>query len=325
MQFSFTEDQRLFADTVSDLLADQCPPTRVRAAWEGTTDRSLWSQLGEMGVLALMAPEAAGGMGMSELDLVLLLVETGRCAMPEPVVDTAAVAVPMLAAVEHPALASVAGGEVAVAVGFADDPLVRVDAEQLLLQRGDAWHMVPVDDVSATPEQSVDGARRLATIQWEPGPDTLVTDSPAASGAAFDRAVLGISAQLLGLADHLLAVTVEYVQEREQFGRPIGSYQALKHKLTDVLMALDFARPMVARAAYSLANGDPSASTHVSMAKAYAAQAGLTAASHALQCHGAIAYTVEYDLHMWMKRVWALAAQWGNTAWHRRRVGAAIL
>jgi hypothetical protein len=325
VQFSFTEDQRLFADTVRDLLTDQCPPSRVRAAWDGATDRALWSQLGEMGVLALMAPESAGGMGMSELDLVLLLVETGRCAMPDPVVDTAAVAVPMLAAAEHPALGPVAGGEVAVSVGFADDPLVRVDADQLLLQRDDAWHLVPLDAVSASPEQSVDGARRLATIEWDPTPDTLVTDDPAATALAFDRAVLGISAQLLGLADHLLAVTVEYVQEREQFGRPIGSYQALKHKLADVLMALDFARPMVARAAYSLATDDPSARVHVSMAKAYASQAGLTAASHALQCHGAIAYTVEYDLHMWMKRVWALAAQWGDAAWHRRRVGEAIL
>ncbi len=325
MQFSFTEDQRLFADTVRDLLTDQCPPTRVRAAWEGTTDRALWSQLGEMGVLALMAPESAGGMGMSELDLVLLLVETGRCAMPDPVVDTAAVAVPLLAEAEHPALASVARGEIAVSVGFENDPIVRIDADRLLLQRDGAWHLVPVDAVNATPETSVDGARRMATIEWSPGPDSLITDDAAAGDRAFDRAVLGTSAQLVGLADHLLAVTVEYVQEREQFGRPIGSYQALKHKLADVLLALDFARPMVARAAYSLAHGDPSAGVHVSMAKAYASQAGLTAATHALQCHGAIAYTVEYDLHMWMKRVWALSAQWGDAAWHRRRVGAAIL
>ena len=325
MQFSFTEDQRLFADTVRDLLADQCPPTRVRAAWAGTTDRTLWSQLGEMGVLALMAPESAGGMGMSELDLVLLLVETGRCAMPDPVVDTAAVAVPLLAAAGHPDLAAVAGGELAVAVGFQDDPIVRIDADRLLLQRGDAWQLVPVDAVATTPEQSVDGARRMATIAWDPTPDTLVTDDAVAGERAFDRAVLGVSAQLVGLADHLLAVTVEYVQEREQFGRPIGSYQALKHKLADVLMAIDFARPMVARAAYSLAHDDPEVGVHVSMAKVYSSQAGLTAAAHALQCHGAIAYTVEYDLHMWMKRVWALAAQWGDAAWHRRRVGAVIL
>ncbi len=198
MQFSFTEDQRLFADTVRDLLADQCPPSRVRAAWEGTTDRALWSQLGEMGVLALMAPESAGGMGMSELDLVLLLVETGRCAMPDPVVDTAAVAVPMLAEAEHAALASVAGGELAVAVGFEDDPIVRIDADRLLLQRDGAWHLVPVDAVAATPETSVDGARRMATIQWSPGPDTLITDDPAAGERAFERAILGSSAAARG-------------------------------------------------------------------------------------------------------------------------------
>ncbi len=200
-----------------------------------------------------------------------------------------------------------------------------MDADRLLLQRGVEWHLLAVDEVEATEQRSVDRSRRLATIVWEPSATSLVTDDPAAGGRAFDRAVLGVSAQLIGLADHMLTETVAYVQEREQFGRPIGSYQALKHKLADVLLATDFARPMVARAGYSLAHGDPASGVHVSMAKAYASEAGRLAAGHALQCHGAIAYTVEYDLHMWMKRAWALAAQWGDAGWHRSRVGAAIL
>ena len=168
-----------------------------------------------------------------------------------------------------------------MAVGFEDDPIVRVDADRLLLQRGDALASGRRSTtVSATPEQSVDGARRLATIEWDPARTRLVTDDPAATDVAFDRAVARVSAPSCWVwPTTCLAVTVDYVQEREQFGRPIGSYQALKHKLADVLMALDFARPMVARAAYSLAHDDPSASVHVSMAKAYASQAGLTAAS----------------------------------------------
>jgi alkylation response protein AidB-like acyl-CoA dehydrogenase len=142
---------------------------------------------------------------------------------------------------------------------------------------------------------------------------------------AFDRGALGTAAQLLGLGRHLLDVTVEYARHRQQFGAPIGSFQAVKHKLADVRLALEFARPVVYRAAYSVAGGDEARPTHVSMAKAYASDATLLAARHALQVHGAIGYSYEHDLHLWLKRAWALAAAWGDAAWHRARVGRAIL
>ena len=113
--------------------------------------------------------------------------------------------------------------------------------------------------------------------------------------------------------------------ERRQFGVPIGSFQAVKPHLADARIALEFAQPLVARAAYSLSTADPDASEHVSMAKAQAGDAAELAARAALQCHGAIGYSSEYDLHLWMKRVWALAASWGDARWHRARVAAAIL
>jgi alkylation response protein AidB-like acyl-CoA dehydrogenase len=123
----------------------------------------------------------------------------------------------------------------------------------------------------------------------------------------------------------MLDLTVAYVTERRQFGAPIGSFQAIKHHLADVRIAIEFASPLVYRAAYSLATGDPDAMLHGSMAKAQSADAAELAARMALQCHGAIGYSYEYDLHLWMKRAWALARTWGDASWHRDRVARAIL
>ena len=117
----------------------------------------------------------------------------------------------------------------------------------------------------------------------------------------------------------MLDMTVEYAKERRQFGVPIGSFQAVKHHSADVALALEFARPLVYRAAWSIAHGDP---TPVGARRRWPRRTRprppLLAARHALQVHGAIGYTSEYDLHLWMKRAWALAASWGDAAWHRR-------
>jgi alkylation response protein AidB-like acyl-CoA dehydrogenase len=127
----------------------------------------------------------------------------------------------------------------------------------------------------------------------------------------------------------MLDMTVDYVKQREQFGVPIGTFQAIKHQLADAALALEFARPPVYAAAYALAHRDGDTDDHVSrdvsMAKCLASTAALDVARVALQCHGAIGYTVEYDLHLWMKRAWALASAWGDAAWHRNRVGLAVL
>jgi alkylation response protein AidB-like acyl-CoA dehydrogenase len=143
-------------------------------------------------------------------------------------------------------------------------------------------------------------------------------DGPAL-GAAFDRGVVGTAAQQCGLAQRMLDMTAEYAKERKQFGVPIGSFQAVKHHLADARVALEFARPLVYRAAATL---DP---VHASMAKAKADDAALLTARAALQCHGAIGYTTEYDLHLYMKRAWVLARAMGDGRLHRNRVATAIL
>jgi alkylation response protein AidB-like acyl-CoA dehydrogenase len=123
----------------------------------------------------------------------------------------------------------------------------------------------------------------------------------------------------------MLAMTVEYVTARKQFGAPIGSFQAVKHHLADVRIAIEFAAPLTYRAAYSLATADPDAMLYCSMAKARSADAAELAARASLQCHGAMGYSYEYDLHLWIKRAWALSRTWGDAAWHRDRVARAIL
>jgi alkylation response protein AidB-like acyl-CoA dehydrogenase len=338
VRFAFTEDQKLFRDALRALLEKECTADVVRRAWDAETNGrspSLWGKMAELGVTGLAVPEAHGGLGLSDIDFVLLLEESGRAALPEPLVETSAVGVPLLvetASAEQCAtwLPRVAIGQARLALGLESAAFVADAhvADLLLLQRGDELYAVPRDGVTLTPEHSVDGARRLFRVTWSPSPATRVASGPAARRAlarAFDRGALGVSAMLLGLARHLIDVTVEYVKVRKQFGSAIGSFQAVKHHLADALVKLEFARPVVYRAAYSMSRAPDSGSLHVSMAKAYASDAALLAARAALQCHGAIGYSYEHDLHLWMKRAWALAAAWGDASWHRARAGTLVL
>jgi len=321
MRFAFTDDQLAFRDAVRDLLANECPPAVVRAAWDNADGRSgaVWGALAEMGVLGAGAPEDQGGLGFTLLDLVLITEETGYAALPEPFVEHAVVAVPAL-----PDASAAAAGQQLLTAALGGAPFVPyvASADLLLTEEDDVLVVVSRVGLQIEPESSVDGSRRLGWVEWdaaEPVGDAV------ALAAAFDRGALGTAAQLIGLSRRMLDLTVDYVKEREQFGVPIGSFQAVKHHLADARIALEFARPLVYRAAWSSAAGDPEASVHVSMAKALASDAATLAAQKALQCHGAMGYSFEYDLHLYMKRAWALAASWGDAAWHRARVGRAIL
>ena len=256
-----------------------------------------------------------------------------------------------------PLLARIAAGEVAVGVAFvsadvdevvdtgagavavvgapavdavATSPFV-ASAESLdvfLLFADGQIHLVDRAAVQLEPVESVDGARHLAAVSWDAADATVLLDGSAgvdATGRAFDRAALGAAALLVGLSRTMTEMTVLYATERQQFGVPIGSFQAVKHHLADATLPVEFAEPLVLRAANSLALGDPDASVHVSMAKAKASDAAKAAGAASLQVHGAIGYTVECDLHLYLKRAWALAAEHGDAEFHRRRVRAGVV
>lgn len=337
MRFAFTDDQLLFRDTVRDLLAKECQPEQVRYAWVNDTGRlpDVWTALADMGVIGMTVPTEHGGLGLGALDLVLLLTETGRVALPEPIVETTAVAVPLLVEVASAELQAqwlprVAAGDAVIAMGAVGTPFVldAGSADLIVLDRGDRLFALPAERVALTPQPSVDGSRRLYSVDWQSTDEIVLAEGAEgwhAVNAAFDRGALGTAAQLVGLADRMLEMTVEYVRQRYQFGVPIGSFQAIKHHLADALLRLEFAKPAVHHAAWSIDQRLETRSRDVSVAKCLASQAAHQVARTALQCHGAIGYTVEYDLHLWMKRVWALSASWGDAAYHRNRVGVAVL
>ena len=334
MRFAFTDDQLLFRDAVREFLTKECPPETVRAAWDTGVAHSdeLWQGLADLGVVGLTAPERLGGLGLGELDLVLLLEEAGRAALPEPLLETTAVAVPLLAESGSdeagPWVQRLASGDALVAVAVDDGLVLDADVATAVVHlTPDRVALYPIDEVELDRQPSVDGARHLSRMR--PTGEGLTIAAARNAGRlrahAVDRGALGAAAELVGLADRMLTMTTEYVQQREQFGVPIGSFQAIKHHLADALLAVEFAKPVVYNAAYSMTHDLDTASRDVSMAKAAASDAAALVVRHALQCHGAIAYTVEYDLHMWMKRAWALASAWGDARFHRARVAERVL
>lgn len=341
MQFEFTEDQRLLQQTVRDFLAGECPVAFVRGQWETPTGRSpeFWRKLAEIGVPGLLVPEEQGGLGMNEIDFVLVLVEVGRAALAEPVVPTAVVGVPLLreaaalgaetAKLADEWLPKIAAGEALLAVAQPSSPLVPEAhvADLLILRHGDALYAVPRGRATLVEQKSNDPSQKLFTVSFEPAHGTKLAagaDADRLEAAALDRGALACAAQQLGACEQLIQMSVDYTSQRKQFGVPIGSFQAVKHHLATVKVALEYARSHVERAAHSVAHGVPTRSTDVSMAKIAAGQAALDAAKISLQVHGALGYTWEQDLHVWMRRAWTLDLAWGETAWHRKRLADAL-
>ena len=288
MRFELTGEQRDFASALDSLLTASDTAAVARAWAEADTGPGLklWQRLAEQG-LAMLATEA------TLVEVVVAFEALGRSAVPGPWVESAAY-LPVLLGRELDGIGTV-GTPLALDADLADE---------VYLLDGDSVRAAAVDAPSARP--SVDPSRRLFT---------LTAGDPVASeraGAAWETAVLATSAQLLGLGEHLLDESVAYVKQRRQFGREIGSYQAIKHALADVRIALDFARPMV----HGAALGEVPASA----AKVMAGDAAYLASRVALQVHGAIGYTREYDLSLWLLKTRALVGAWGTPAAHRARV-----
>ncbi len=332
MDFRFDEDQELLQSTVRDFLEGEVTPEAVRALWDTDTARSpeLWKSLAEIGLPGLLVPEAQGGMGMSEEEMVLLVEEAGRAALPEPVIGTAAVAVPLLhdlgGSLADTWLPKIATGEAVVAVGHPVSPFVEDAhvADLILLAAGDgSLHAVPAADAKVTAQPSNDPSRRIATVEFAASAATQVAsgaDAATLLDATLDRGALACAAGLLGVCDRTITLAAEYTSERKQFGKPIGSFQAVKHMLANIKVKLEYARPVVQRAAHSVANASPGRAVHVSMAKLTAGDAASFGAKTALQAHGAIGYTWEQDLHLWMRRAWSLENAWGRSSFHLGRI-----
>lgn len=342
MDFTFTEDQLLFQEEIKKFLINEVTPESIRARWESESGRSdaVWAQLAELGLTGITVPEEHGGLGMNEVDFVLLAQECGFVALPEPLVETVLVAVPLINAlpddaVKYAWLPRIASGEAKVAVGLSQNLLVADAhiADLLLLQSvdnkgGDEIHAVMKKNVTLTLNPSVDPSRKLYSVQWQPSPASCVARGAQAQkliAQAFNRGALGAAAQALGLAKRMIDISVKYTSDRQQFGKPIGSFQAVKHRLSNVAVPLEYSKAVVARAACSLASNHPDAAAHVSHAKLVACEAAVAAAKNSIQVHGAMGYTWEVDLHIFMKKAWAMNNTWGDVAFHKQRVADFVL
>ncbi|MCH9667838.1 MAG: acyl-CoA/acyl-ACP dehydrogenase [Actinomycetia bacterium] len=313
MNFELDDQQRDFAASIDAALGSADVPSCVRAWSDGDTKlgRKIWSQLTDLDVTALMVPESYDGIDAHPVDLVVAMERIGRWCIPGPVAESIAVAPILLATDERSA--DLASGELIATVAM--PPLVPRAADAhaagliLVAESGQVR-----DATLGHPLDSIDPSRKL--FDFKASGDARGAETMR----AFEFGALATAAQLVGAGQALLDAAVAYAKARSQFGSVIGSYQAIKHKLADVLIAVELARPLVYGAALALADDSPETARDVSAAKVAAADAALLAARSALQTHGAIGFTQEHDLSLQLVRVQALRPAWGNPAWHRRRV-----
>jgi len=303
MRFALDDEAAALRDAAREVLAAE-------------QDRdAAWNKLVAVGAVGTLVPEDRGGLGLDENALVPLLEEIGYRGLAVPAVETIAVAAPLLDSVPDSMIAA-----------LLDDgnllPFGQI-APLALLRRGPALRLYAQEELNLEPCVTVDDGRAMSRVLGAGGVagvgnyGTELTRDPAVIEGAWQRGVLGTAAVLTGLTRRMLDMTVAYVRGREQFGVPVGSFQAIKHALADALVAIEFARPLVLAAGWAQASGAADANVLTSAAKARASDVARRVARTAIQCHGAMGYTTEYELHVFVKRAWALAPAWGDAAGHR--------
>jgi len=328
VDFNFSQDELDLRDGAREYLRGRCTPEVLRGLVEnGSASLDSWSELVEMGLVGFLIPEPAGGLGMSDTGFVLLAEEAGYVAMPEPLIDVAGVAAPLLAGLDADLAAQVAGGEARVVTAHPLNPYVNQlkPSDRILLFADNAAGLVDAADAGAEDVAGIDPLRRLSKVCVSDA-TTLATGAEVgvlAKRAAL-RGALFTAAELLGLTAAMIDMSKNYAVERKQFGVAIGTFQAVKHHLSTAFTKLEFARPAVYRAAATLKGADERSALHVAHAKIAAVDAAINAAETAIQVHGGIGYTFEADLHLFMKRVWALAGLWGDRNYHMNEVDRAV-
>jgi alkylation response protein AidB-like acyl-CoA dehydrogenase len=333
-----------FAASLHDMLSAADVPATARrwAAGDRAPGLALWRRLASLGVTGLAVPRKQGGLEASPADLVAACAELGHHAVPGPVAESVAAVPPLLGALSEvsspPAgprvpghwLAALAAGDLIATLAMPPWLPFAADAEAaglVLLAEGGVVRVAG----AGQRHRSVDAARSLSAVT---GGEVIARDAGTPVADAFELGTLACAAQLLGAGRALLAASVRHAGTRVQFGRPVGTFQAVKHLLADVAIALEFAGPLLDAAAVAagrravttapVTTGLGSTARDVSAAKVACSEAAARAARAALQVHGAIGYTAEHDLSLWLTKVRALAGAWGSAAWHRERVMAEL-
>ncbi len=343
MNFGLTEDQETIKRTARELLAARYPLAEVRRLAleepQGFTGEQ-WEEIAGLGW-----PELGGEEGLGCVELAVVAEELGYALAPVPLQSTWAALLLLTAAGEGERLAG--GRRGAVALWGEDGTYAPADlevagdgrrltgtriavadaaaADVLVVLTRDGRHAVveaEADGLAIEPAESLDPTRRLATVRFA---DTPAEPLEGDFEPAWQALTVAMAAESVGVAERALELSVAYAKEREQFGRPIGTYQAVSHRCAQMLLEVEGARSVVYWAAWARDQEPETAPLAVSTAKAYASDCGTRVTQSALQVHGGIGFTWEHDLHFFLKRARANASAYGDARWHRDRVAALVL
>jgi len=319
MNFDFTDDQQAIKSTAHEFLASRFKPEKVRELAESSEyDDSLWKEMADLGWPGIFIAEEHGGQGLGVLELVILTEELGYVCAPSPFLSNAAAGL----LIQHAGsdeqkerwLPGIASGDTRGTVGVVTNgsaPLVP-DADLasvIVLVDCDTATIVEPAGAQVDRVDTIDDTRPYSRVTASGG-DSLPGD---VQGAA-DRMAIALAGELVGIGQRTLDMAVEYAKDRQQFGRPIGAYQAVSHNCAQMLMEVEGARSLTYYAGWAADHEPESLSVASSMAKAYASDAGFRVPARSLQVHGGIGFTWEHDLHFFLKRGKTGAHLWGTPA-----------
>jgi alkylation response protein AidB-like acyl-CoA dehydrogenase len=346
MDFELSDDQLALQEAARDLLDGLSDPAHVRAhlATGRDHDAALWRGMVEQGWLGVFVPEERGGLGLGWVEAAVLLEEVGSHTAPVPLLGDL-VAIDALLAADHPAVASLVAGESIGCVAWSRDP-----AAVTASSRGGDWVLNgrpdPVIgascadiavvwtpsgvwgvDLAATGppvrEPAMDQTSTLSWLHFDATPAFPLGGAEAAT-ALLDRAAVGASAELLGGAARVLELTAAYAKDRVQFGQPIGSFQAIKHRCADMVVDVEGMRSTAWYGAWAIAADDPDASVAASTAKVWCSDAAKRVMASGLQVHGGIGFTWEHDFHLYLKRSQLDQVSFGDATYHRERLAGLL-
>ncbi|AYJ87023.1 acyl-CoA dehydrogenase [Sphingomonas paeninsulae] len=349
MQFALTAEQQLVSESARALFTDLAPTRRTTIASADGFDRGQWTTVAEtMGFGGIATGERFGGSGMGSVELALIMIEMGRTLHPSPFLSSVGTALPLISLTADETQAArlipaIARGEVIAAALLADDVTIEPVAGGFRL-RGSGLvpfghaadlFVIAVDGrlaviksdaagVETTRHTTMDETRPLSTLRL----DVVVPETDVLGGGNIERGVdlarVALAAECVGGADAVLDLTVDYAKQRIQFGRPIGSFQAIKHRLADMMIAVEAARTAVYYAAAAADEGDLAFAEAAAIAHSTAIEAFTMCAGNAIQLHGGIGFTWEHDAHLFFKRARSAATLLGTSAQSHERLAQLI-
>lgn len=365
MDFAYSEEQEMLRAQVRSFLDDKFPAERVveLADADDYSDEIAWKEMAQLGWLGLSVPVARGGIGFGFLEESVLFEELGRALFVGPYFSTVGLCLPALAesvdAIDR-VMAGDASATIAVDETNSDSYLGGTDSLQTVAERhGSSWHLtgqkvlvadatvvtdfivaastedgpglfcVPSKETSVEAVSTSDSTRRMATVGFHQSTGELLADEGGPTVDLLEtirqRSLAALALEAVGIAQRVIDLAVDYSKEREQFGKPIGTYQAVAHQLADSFIDCELARSLAYWASWAVARDDASAERAVAAAISKSVDAAVTACERSIQVHGGIGFTWEHILHRYYKRALWIQAFVGFPAVHRKKLATSAL